>query len=258
MNNKTTCHDGHRARMLQKFKKLGGQAFGSHELFEMFLFFSIPRVNTNETAHKLLDRFGSVRGVIDASIEELCTVDGIGEKSAMIIKIAAELYSRCMLEEADKSKNFTTYTQVAKYLSALYLGASKEIIYLLVFSNSMRLIAAEKLEEGNSNSALLNSEKILRCANSYNSTNIILAHNHPGGRAIPSGEDMKATGMIRNFVAAFGINLIEHFVVADGKCTPIIHGSRDNPTKEFEASVKAILRSEDIKLDGIENLVVEI
>jgi DNA repair protein RadC len=244
--------------MLEKLVKYGGEHFENHELIEMLLFYSIPRINTNEIAHRLTDRFGSVRGILDATTDELCSVEGIGIKSAELIKLAAELYIRCATEKIDTTKQFTKYSQVCEYLNTKYIGASKEIVYLLVFNNAMRLIATEKIAEGTSNSAFLRSDTVLRCAYAYNSVNVILAHNHPGGKAIPSGDDITATGLIKNHIAAYGVKLIEHFVVADGKCTPIIHGNKENVKKEYEATVMATLKESDVKLEGLDSITFKI
>ena len=258
MENKKHCHSGHRQRMLEKLVKFGAEHFENHELVEMLLFYAIPQINTNEIAHRLIDRFGSVRGILEADIDALCSVDGIGIKSAELIKIATELCIRAATEKIDTTKQFTKYSQVCEYLNTKYIGISKEVVYLLVFNNSMRLIATEKISEGTTNSAFLRSDMILRCAYSYNSSNVILAHNHPGGKAIPSGEDIAATGLIRNHIAAYGVNLIEHFVVADGKCMPIIHGNKENVKKEYEATVMATLKESDVKLEGIDSITFEI
>jgi len=252
-----TCHDGHRQRLLDKFVKFGGESFENHEIMEMLLFYSIPRVNTNEIAHGLIERFGSIRGILDASIEELCQVHGIGLRSAELIKLTAELFARSANEKIDTKKQFTKYSQVCEYLSAQYIGISKEIVYLLVFNNAMRLIATEKIGEGNANSVAISSDMILKCAYQYNSTNIILAHNHPNGKALPSGDDLTTTGIVRNHLAAYGVRLIEHFVIAEGKCMPIIHGSKTDPKKEYEATVTAIFRSDEARLEGVENIIFE-
>ena len=252
------CHSGHRQRMLEKLTKYGAEHFENHELFEMLLFYSIPRVNTNEIAHRLTDRFGSVRGILDADIDELCSIEGVGRKSAELIKLVAEMHLRCSTEKIDTTKQFTKYSQVCEYLNTKYIGVSKEIVYLLIFNNSMRLIATEKIGEGTANSVALRSDMVLRCAYSYNSVNVILAHNHPGGKAIPSGEDITATGLIKNHIAAYGVNLIEHFIVADGKCTPIIHGNKADVKKEHEATVMATLKESDVKLEGIDSITFEI
>ena len=86
-------HDGHRERFKNRFLS-SPESFEDHELLELILFYTIPRKNTNETAHKLLNRFSSIKGVLDASIEALCDVDDIGPSSALYIKAIAALVLR--------------------------------------------------------------------------------------------------------------------------------------------------------------------
>ena len=84
-------HKGHRGRVKDKFLSNGLDCFSDHEVIEFLLFYSIPRINVNETAHRLIEKFGSLRGVLEARYEDLLTVEGIGENSATLIRFAAEL-----------------------------------------------------------------------------------------------------------------------------------------------------------------------
>lgn len=81
----TSRHEGHRSRMRERFSRDGFDNYRPHEVIEQILFECLPRVNTNEIGHDLIDRFGSVMGVLDATVDELCKVEGIGRKSAEYI-----------------------------------------------------------------------------------------------------------------------------------------------------------------------------
>ena len=91
---KKNVHEGHRDRLRQRFLQEGLENFQDHNVLELLLFYSIPRKDTNEEAHNLINRFGSLSGVFDASFEELCEVKGIGENSAALIKIMPELFKK--------------------------------------------------------------------------------------------------------------------------------------------------------------------
>ena len=89
-------HDGHRDRMRQKFITDGLDSFNPHEVLELLLFYAIPRRNTNDIAHRLMDTFGSLSAVFDASKESLCRVEGVGESAATLIKMIPQLSRRYM------------------------------------------------------------------------------------------------------------------------------------------------------------------
>ena len=95
-------HEGHRKRLKQRFINDGLSTFEDHNVLELLLFYSIPRSDTNEIGHKLLKTFGSLSNVFDAPIEELCKVEGIGEHSAVLIKLIPEI---CNIYSTDKTEN---------------------------------------------------------------------------------------------------------------------------------------------------------
>jgi DNA repair protein RadC len=93
-------HDGHRERLKARFRTEGADRLQDHELLELLLFYAIPRSDTNELAHKLLLRFGSLQGVLEAEIPALCTVEGVGENTATLLKSVSALYQRTELRAA--------------------------------------------------------------------------------------------------------------------------------------------------------------
>lgn len=84
-------HDHHRERMRKRLLDGGAEAFHDHEILEMLLFYCIPRKNTNETAHALIEKFGSINGVLNADIKELQKVEGIGAVSAKFIRFISDV-----------------------------------------------------------------------------------------------------------------------------------------------------------------------
>ena len=215
-------HDGHRKRLKNRFLN-SPESFEDHELLELILFYAIPRQNTNETAHKLLNRFGSVKGILDASTEALCEIDDIGPNSALYIKAIASLILRYENSDIKSDGLLKSPVALSSFLKNLFIGTENEISYILLFDNSKRLITCEKIGEGFSLEHTLSLRKITSCALSSNAVSAILVHNHPNGKAFPSGEDIHATNRIRLLLEPLGITLMEHFIVADDECLPIIN-----------------------------------
>lgn len=237
-------HNGHRERLKKRFL-CSPDSFEDHELLELILFYSIPRKNTNETAHKLLSRFGSIHGVFDASIEALIEVDDIGMNTALYIKAIANILLRYELDEQKSNEPLKSPDALAAFLKSLFIGTQNECSYILLFDNSKRLITYEKIGEGFSMEHTVSVRKIISCAISSNASSAILVHNHPNGKAFPSGEDIHATNKIKSTLDSVGILLMEHFIVAEDKCAPIInprqgylYNQRDKRLQEDNCSLE--------------------
>ncbi len=242
-------HDGHRQRLKEKYLSANGAALEDHELLELLLFYSIPRVNTNEQAHRLIDTFGSLRGVFDADIKDICKIQGIGETSATLIKVVSSLISRYSVQSEDPRQQFTTFSQVSNYLQGLFAGQSTEKVYLLLFNNAMRLIKAVLIGDGTVNMAMLSPSMAARAALEYNTSYVILAHNHPAGIAIPSSDDVQTSYMMQAAFRTIGLTMIDHFLVADGKCVPIIRSVDKGYKRGDTQTPNYVLKSSDVELE---------
>ena len=218
-------HDKHRERLKKRFLAAPDR-FEDHELLELILFYAIPRKNTNETAHFLLDRFDSIKGVLDANIDALTAVDGIGENSALYIKAIAKLLSRYEFSEPKSIDPLKSPKHLALYLKNLFIGTQNEATFLLLFDSSKKLIVCEKICEGISTENTISMRKIVSLGISHGAASAILVHNHPSGSSLPSGDDILATNRIKQMLDSLGIILMEHFIIADDYCTPIIDASK--------------------------------
>ena len=221
-------HDGHRERLRNRFLN-SPDSFEDHELLELILFYSIPRKNTNEVAHKILTRFGSIKGMLDANIESLTDIDDIGINTAIYIKALAKLVSKYAVSEPKNDALLKSPETLALFLKSLFIGTENEMSYVLLFDNSKRLIKCEKIGEGFSSvEHNISLRKAVQEALNNNATSAILVHNHPNGKAFPSGDDIHATNKIKMILEGLGITLMEHFIIAENECRPIINYQKAN------------------------------
>lgn len=222
MKNKVS-HEGHRQRLKNRFLSSSLNSFEPHNILELLLFYSIPRQDTNEIAHALLDRFGTIKGVFDADFTELIKIPGIKENSATLIKMIPQLSRIYMMDAVSEDKILDTADKVGNYLTSKFIGETNEVVYLLILDNRFQLLDSVRLVEGSVNSSLISPRKILDEVTKRGASTAIIAHNHPNGLAIPSMEDIDTTAALSSALEMFDIFLIEHFVVAGDKYVPIMH-----------------------------------
>ena len=218
----TAPHDKHRERLRARFLS-AGESFEDHELLELLLFYAIPRVNTNETAHDLIDRFGSLKGVLDAGLPALKSVNGIGENSAIFLRAISELLLRYERANTNTDSHLRSKPELAAYLRALFVGTESEMSYVILFDAGKRVLLCQKLSEGYSTGNTISMREIMALVINSNAAGIILAHNHPSGKAIPSGDDIEATNLLKGMLDKIGVHLIDHFIVAGNEVCPIIN-----------------------------------
>ena len=221
--------------MMERCQKTGFASFADHEILEMLLFYSIPRVNTNETAHRLIDRFGSMAGLMNAKRHELLTVPGIGEQSADLILLMSEYYHRTASEADKVPTSFKDLDDVGRYAVKLLDGLSRERVIVLLLTNDYRLIATHQISEGSVNCSDVDIRQIMEYAILAKASHIVLAHNHPDPILIPSREDESVSISLMHAASTLGINLWEHVLVSDGKYLLILREMLKNsaPTSMF-------------------------
>ena len=214
-----SIHEGHRERLRKKFCQ---GSLEDHELLELLLFYSIPRCNTNEQAHQLLRRFGSLDAVMNAELNEVQSVEGIGLTSAIQIKAVGEIMGRCARSRVDSRYLLSSYEALESYLLALFIGSSREKTFLLLFNAANRLICCEMLGEGNATQTPVCLRRAVELALQKNAAAALLAHNHADGLVIPSDIDVATTERVREALENVGVRFVEHYIVTPDRCIPIL------------------------------------
>ncbi len=211
-----TTHKGHRDRLKRRFLECGLDDFTDIQVLELLLFYAIPQKDTNPIAHALLDRFGSLSGVLDAQAEELKKVRGISDHSATLLALVTELCRYYQVNAAQKAEVLPTLDACGAYLVPRFFGRSKETVFLLCLDAKCKVLCCKEIGEGSVNSASISVRKIVETAILSNATTVILAHNHPSGVAVPSNEDILTTRRVATALSAVEVHLADHIVVADG------------------------------------------
>jgi DNA repair protein RadC len=214
-------HKGHRERLRQRFINTQGHGLNDHELLELLLFYTHSRINTNEIAHQLIDKYGSLREVVNATPEKICSVKGVGKQTAIFFEILTAVNRRIRMEKYfAKKPTFKTLSSVGEFLLEHYNGANREELYAMFLDSSMKLIDFRFIASGSSDGLCFDIKSFARTALDYNAEFVILSHNHPGGEAVPSSSDREKTALVEATLSAIGIGLLEHIIVSDVAYSP--------------------------------------
>lgn len=209
-----TMHDGHRARMRERFRTSGLDGFAPHEVLELLLFYGRARGDVNPIAHDLLDAFGSLKGVLEARPEQLMNVKGVGEETATLISLMLPIfrrYSACVCEECKQLKN---RTEAIKYCKALLSGWRTERFYVICLGTEHQLLGQRLIAEGSLTEVAAYPRMVIETALNYNAYSVLLCHNHPSGSCTPSQDDVTTTRHLSSLLAGLNIILLDHIVVA--------------------------------------------
>ncbi len=208
-------HDGHRERLKERFRSEGLDGFTEVQVLELLLFYSVPRKDTNEIAHALLEKFGTLAQVLDANPADLEKVPGMGSSSALFLKLLSATGRRYQISRTESATILRTLEQCGAYLQPRFFGRKHEAVFLLCLDAKCKVLACKQVGEGSVNSAGVPIRRIVETALSANATMVVLAHNHPSGLALPSADDIQTTKRLAVALDTVEITLIDHLVFSD-------------------------------------------
>lgn len=210
-------HEGHRDRLRARFLKDGLAGFEEHNALELLLFYARPRCDTNEIAHALIKRFGSFSAVLDAPLEELVQVKGVGETSATLLKIIPAAAAYYMQSRTAPGAILNSTEAAGNFFLPKFFGKQSEEVHLAALDDKRKVLRSVCVsEQGITNAVAISVKQIVSEAVTANATGIIVAHNHPGGLALPSSNDKQVTAQIFKALKLINIQLLDHIIVADG------------------------------------------
>lgn len=224
-------HDGHRQRLRERFMLEGLDNFNELQVLELLLFYAIPRQDTNPLAHELLKQFGTLAQVLEAPAGELEKVPGIGRNAAAFLHLVREAGRYYQVNRTKQEKILNSTEKYVQFLSSFFVGRRNETVFLLCLDAKCKLLCCKEIAEGSVNSASISPRRIVEMALGVNATSVILAHNHPSGLAIPSGEDVRTTHRIAAALQTVEIVLADHVIVADGDSVSIAQSGYYDPAQ---------------------------
>lgn len=206
-------HKHHRQRLKQRFLNEGLSTFDKHQILELLLFYAIPQQDTNELAHRLIDHFGSLSEVLNASFDKLIEVKGIKDNSAILLSMMPHLF-RAYTDDLINIERISGRNEIENYIYNTLCSETYEKVLLLCLDNRFSIIKSETIGEGSVSFSSIDKRRVIELCLRHNATSAIIAHNHPRGLAIPSAADLRTTMDLRRALSIIDVNLIDHVIVA--------------------------------------------
>jgi len=208
---------GHRKRLREKFIKSGLAGFHDYEIIELLLSLGTPRRDCKQQAKEALRRFKTLRGVLEAPIEELQEIEGIGAHSAFGIKLAQEVAREFLKEKIIDKPVYKSAQEIFDYLYHSMRGLKKEVFKIIYLNSQNQIIETEDLFEGTVSSSSISSREVVEGAIKHNAVALIFVHNHPSGNPEPSKSDKDLTKDLVNAGSIMQTKVLDHIIIGNNK-----------------------------------------
>jgi DNA repair protein RadC len=212
-----TTNDGHRNRLRKRFQKSGFESFAPHEIVELMLTLAIPRKDVKKPAKLLLKKFGSLKSILDASVTELESIEGIGKVTPVAIKIIKDLATVYIQLQSQEHEYLGNPQHLIKFWQMRIGSSSIERFEVAYLDSKLKLLTdgVETIEEGTTDRANVYPRKVIESALKRKASALVFAHNHPNGNVEPTEEDKILTRSLVLAAATIQIQVIDHIIVAE-------------------------------------------
>ncbi|MBI3038140.1 DNA repair protein RadC [bacterium] len=209
----------HRARLKERFDKVGVEGLLDYELLELLLFYAIPRKDTKEISKSLIDNFGSLQGVFAAKRESLKEVPNIGTEAARFLVLIRGLSERVLqIKAIRREATISTASDLVRYLSGAMANLSEEQFRVVYVDHANIVIRDEVISRGIEDQTMVYPKQIMKRALTFHATGILVVHNHPTGYLKPSQADKEITNILVAAAQTLEIRFLDHLILGrEGK-----------------------------------------
>ncbi len=190
------------------------------EFLTEYLSVIMPADKAKKAAESLAEKYGSLHLIASTSVDVIAESVGISTDTALMIKLLGYVHSRSITDGLVFGKAYSE-EEIKDYLVALYTGLHVEVVYCISMDSHGRILSSDRLNIGTVNASEITARSVVECACKRRASSVILAHNHPRGTAAASNQDISSTGIIRNVLAAAGVELVAHYLVSETECKSV-------------------------------------
>jgi DNA repair protein RadC len=208
---------GHRKRLREKFIGSGLKGFHDYEIIELLLSLGTPRKDCKQQAKEAIRRFKTLRGVMEASIEELEQIEGIGPHSAFGIKLVQEVAREFLKEKIIDKPVYKSAQEIFDYLYYSMRDLKKEVFKVIYLNSQNQIIETQDLFEGTINASSVSHREIIEGAIKHSAVSLIFVHNHPSGNPHPSKNDKELTRDLVYAGSIVRIRVLDHVIIGDNR-----------------------------------------
>ena len=211
----TKSQEGHRERLREKFNQSGLTAFLDYEIVELLLTLGTPRRDCKPQAKEAIERFKTLRRVLEASPEELQNIKGITPYNTFVIKFVQELAREFLKEQLLNKPYCKSSREVFDYLYHSMRDLKKETFKVMFLDSQNQVIEVENLFDGTLNASAVYPREIIEKAIKHNATALVFAHNHPSGNPEPSDTDKQITQDLVFAASIMQMKVLDHIIIGD-------------------------------------------
>ena len=206
---------GHRKRLREKFVKSGLAGFHDYEIIELLLTLGTPRKDCKQPAKEAIRRFKTLRGVLEAPVEELQQIDGIGSHSAFGIKLVQEVAREFLKEKIIEQPVYKSSQEIFDYLYHSMRDLKKETFKVIYLNSQNQIIETENLFQGTLDKSFVSPREVMEGAIKRNAAALIFVHNHPSGNPKPSLSDKELTRDLLYAASIMQIKVLDHIIIGN-------------------------------------------
>ena len=205
--------DGHRQRLKKQFDFGEGANLPDHQLLELLLFYSIPRIDTKPIAYNLINRFGTLENVFKADKDALLDVEGVGENTVALIKLFNSIKIRNNENRNIKAKKISDAGMACKYAKNVLSEYAAERVIIITMRSNNEIIGCHTVSKGCASFSPVDTTELVKQTLNDNASKVIIAHNHPTGNTEPSGNDIEFTLSVISLLRKFNVTVLDHIIV---------------------------------------------